>query len=145
MYWLPRQYWRDFIQLATIYSSAQVFHEIAIPTMFHIIDRTYRQHSSMSIIYRWSDCWGGCCLVAQRPGDILSKRCGHKIDYLNWELARLHYDRLKEEAKLLATPIPKKITPGEHWVKLRAGIVDSNTTAHKQPIGKRGLLNYAMA
>jgi hypothetical protein len=106
MYYLPRRFFHDFIQLSSIFASVGVFHEIGMPTMFNIIDKTYRSHPSLSVITRWSDCWGGCCSVGVRPTDIFQKRCGHRIDYLNWEVAVTHFDRLKQNAKLLGTPIP---------------------------------------
>ncbi|KAF2395650.1 hypothetical protein EJ06DRAFT_484915 [Trichodelitschia bisporula] len=111
MYYLPRRFFADFQHLSTIIASARIMHEIAIPTLWNIIDRTYSPHPSRSVIYRWSDCWGGCCDSGVKPGELAQKRCGHKLDYLNWETTRLHYDLLKTNAPLLGQPVPFKDLP----------------------------------
>jgi hypothetical protein len=108
MYYLPRRFFQDFVELSSIFASVNVYHEIGIPTMFHIIDKTYRPHPSLSVITRWGDCWGGCCAFGARATDIFQKRCGHRLDYLNWEVAVTHFDRLKSNARLLGKPIPVK-------------------------------------
>jgi hypothetical protein len=56
MYYIPRKYFEDFVRLARVYSEHDAYHEIAIPTLFHIIDQTYRKHPSLSILYKWADC-----------------------------------------------------------------------------------------
>jgi hypothetical protein len=74
MYYIPRKYFEDFVTLGKIYGKHNAYHEIAIPTLFHIIDQTYRKHPSLSIIYKWADCWGNCCKDNPRKFDVSSPR-----------------------------------------------------------------------
>lgn len=107
MYYLPRRFFQDFINLGGVFASVQVFHEIALPTMWNIIERTYLHNNpSGTALTRWTDCWGNCCKGGAFPEDILEKRCGHHLDFLNWEISRTHFDRLKDDARLLGTEIP---------------------------------------
>jgi hypothetical protein len=125
MYYIPRKYFEDFVRLARVFSEHDAYHEIAIPTLFHIIDQTYRKHPSLSVLYRWADCCtypsdtlslytfanallgGHCCAENPRKFDVLRKRCGHKLNYLDPNVTNTFYDRLAENAMLLGMPLPK--------------------------------------
>lgn len=106
MYYLPRKYFADFVRLSTIYAETDSYHEIAIPTMFHIIDQTYRAHPSLTVLYHWADCWGNCCKDNPSTYDVLRKRCGHKLNYLDPNVTNTFYERLDENALLLGMPLP---------------------------------------
>jgi hypothetical protein len=70
MYYIPRKYFADFVKLGRVYADHDAYHEISIPTLFHIIDQTYRKHPSLSILHRWADCWGDCCTSNPRRFDV---------------------------------------------------------------------------
>ena len=70
MYYIPRKHFEDFVKLGRIFAKHDAYHEISVPTMFHIIDQTYRKHPSMSILHRWGDCWGNCCKSNPRKYDV---------------------------------------------------------------------------
>ncbi|KAF2668334.1 hypothetical protein BT63DRAFT_425654 [Microthyrium microscopicum] len=106
MYYLPRRFFQDFINLGGVMTSVQVFHEIAVPTIWNIIDKTYSLHASQSVLHRWGDCWGDCCAGSPLVEDIAEHRCGHHVDFLNWEITSTHFDRLERDAQLIGTEIP---------------------------------------
>jgi hypothetical protein len=114
MYYLPRKYFHDYVQLTSVFATVYVFHEVGIPTIWNIIDKTYRSHPSYSVLERWGDCWGSCCTGGAKPDDFMWKRCGHKLDYLNWEVAKTHYERLKANSKLLGQELKIKEFVGDH-------------------------------
>lgn len=119
MYYIPRRFFQDFINIAGIFATAQVFHEIALPTIWNIIDNTYSAaNPSLSIsgfqqqaLTRWTDCWGNCCKGGAIAEDLLEKRCGHHLDFLNWDVTVAHFDRLAEDAKRLGGTLeaPKEV------------------------------------
>jgi hypothetical protein len=121
MYYLPRRFFQDFINIGGVFASVQVFHEIGLPTIFNIIDKTYSAPAYITAatekgvpggalgstaLTRWTDCWGNCCKGGAIAEDILEHRCGHHLDFLNWEVTRTHFDRLKADALLLGSDIP---------------------------------------
>src|ERR1700750_867094 len=116
MYYLPRQYWKDFVAIANIFRELGVFHEIGIPTLFNVIDRTNRLTPKKSILYRWADCWGGCCNDGGALIDLQQKRCGHKLNFPNWEVSKWHFERLQNNSYLLGEPVPTtKLEAENQW------------------------------
>ncbi|KAF2101117.1 hypothetical protein NA57DRAFT_74705 [Rhizodiscina lignyota] len=102
MYYIPRQYFGDFIALSRYFTEAEVFHEMATPTIFNIIDRRRRKTPWRSVIYRLSDCWGSCCFDVSIPEDVEWRRCGHRLNYAtSMHIAEAHFKRLDEELKLV--------------------------------------------
>jgi hypothetical protein len=116
LYYIPKRFFQPFIELTGSYGAMPLFHEIAIPTIWRIIERTYSTHPSNSVITKWGDCFGGCCHPAVFKDEILENRCGHKLNYLDWEVTRVHYDRMEKNAKLLGKPWPKESKMAwENW------------------------------
>jgi hypothetical protein len=111
IYFIPRAYFVDWIKLSNLFLAAEVFHEVAIPTMVHILDRTYRHLPSLSTVESLGDCWGNCCARNPIREDILWRRCGHRLDYLKEGVTQVHYDRLREETLMLGTPLKEKKLP----------------------------------
>jgi hypothetical protein len=135
---------RDYILLAKGYGSSPLFHEIALPTMLRILERTYTPHASMSAMQFLGDCWGGCCRQNPSKDDIRDNRCGHKFNWPDWDTTKSHFVRLEENAKLLGTPRPWRAAAGpvpkwksggvgkklkkrevEHWVASEVGLRDA--------------------
>jgi len=110
IYYIPRRFFRDFVELSDIFLAVPVFHEVAIPTMLNIIDRTYRQLPSRSVIAPIGDCWGTCCTSNPSVEDIAWKRCGHRLDYVNEDVTASHYSRLRADALMLNTPLEEDPT-----------------------------------
>ncbi|KAK2624938.1 hypothetical protein QTJ16_005307 [Diplocarpon rosae] len=104
VYYIPRHLWTDYIYLATIFGSRGVFHELAIPTIIHIIDQTRRQRELSSIVNWLGDCYGGCCSEGATLDDLLEHRCGHKLNYLgDQNIVATHFQRIDYAASLLGT------------------------------------------
>ncbi|KAK5053699.1 hypothetical protein LTR84_001660 [Exophiala bonariae] len=99
VYYVPRKYFSDFIYLSHLVDP--MFHESAIPTMFNIIDRTYRQQDAGKEYVNLADCWGGCCASNPTPEDIMWARCGHRLNYLDPDTTVLHYMRLDRQVNTL--------------------------------------------
>ncbi|OLN87996.1 hypothetical protein CCHL11_00259 [Colletotrichum chlorophyti] len=99
IYYIPRRFFADFIFLSYVYGCADLFHEVAIPSMLNIIDRSRRSEKAKftSVIDRIGDCWGACCDSSATAHDVKWTRCGHRLDYLNQEVVDAHYNRLDEE------------------------------------------------
>jgi hypothetical protein len=108
LYYIPRQYFSDFITLAEVFAGLNVFHEVAIPTILHIIDETRQSHPTRSIIERLGDCWGDCCASNPTVVDILWKRCGHRLDFTAEDVFNVHFKRLGEEALMLGLDVQGK-------------------------------------
>ena len=107
IYYIPRHYFIDYIYLSRVFHAHRVVHELAIPTMVHIIDLMRRTHVSntFEILTHLGDCWGNCCALFPKPTDVLWHRCGHRMDLQNETVTRVFYDRLDEHAKMLGTPL----------------------------------------
>lgn len=101
IYYVPKQYFSDFIFLATIFKRFDVFHEIAIPTIMTIIDKSRQVRPFISAMKTFSDCYGDCCVDVVTPADVTSHRCGHKLNYLDESVVAAHYDRLQEHTEQL--------------------------------------------
>ena len=105
IYFIPRRFFADFIYLSNIFAAYQVFHEVAVPTIIHIIDRTRRAHPSRSVVNHIGDCYGSCCSAGAHLHDVLDKRCGHRLDYMNAMVIDATYERLDREAAMLGSNI----------------------------------------
>jgi hypothetical protein len=101
IYYMPRRFFYDYIFLAEIFAKFDVFHEVAIPTMFHIIDQTRRTNPFRPVLDRIGDCWGSCCSSDPTVDDVRFARCGHRLDYLQPPVVDAFYDKLDGQAKML--------------------------------------------
>jgi hypothetical protein len=75
LWYIPREYWNTFIKLSQIFYRHQIFFEVAIPTILHVIQQVHNLEPQVI------KCWGGCCSTDVTPKDITENRCGHKIDW----------------------------------------------------------------
>ncbi|KAF2668202.1 hypothetical protein BT63DRAFT_414231 [Microthyrium microscopicum] len=114
LYWVPSAYFDDFVNLGRVYASIPLFHEIALPIIWRILENTYTKHSSFGLL-RFLDCWGGCCEPPEFADYILHNRCGHKLDYLNWGVTKVHYERLEKNRELLGQERPGDRKSGGGW------------------------------
>ncbi|CZR70206.1 uncharacterized protein PAC_20107 [Phialocephala subalpina] len=107
IYHIPRRFFADYIFLSSFFKDFGCFHEVAIPTIMHIIDQTRRVHETQSVMTQMGECWGGCCTGGPGVREVMTHRCGHKLDYLHGGgqiVATAHYQRLEDEAKMLGKP-----------------------------------------
>ncbi|CAF1386675.1 unnamed protein product [Adineta steineri] len=109
IYYIPRRFFRDFIDLTSVFYPIRSFHEVGIPTMINIIDLTHRLTPSHSIVTRIADCWGHCCAGGSSENDIKQKRCGHRMDLANEGIKKTLINLLESEASYLNKTISKKI------------------------------------
>jgi hypothetical protein len=89
-----------------------VFHEVAIPTILHIIDQTYERRVGRSLIERLGDCWGNCCSSNPTVEDIFWSRCGHRLDLQNEVVTNAHFHRLRQQSLMLGSPLDRNSTTG---------------------------------
>ena len=110
IYYIPRQYFEDYIYLSRIFFAHRVMHEVAIPTMIHIIDQTRRTNIAFTdqIVQSLGDCWGSCCDSNPSAADVLWHRCGHRLDYLNKDVTNLFYGSLDDTAQILGKEISEE-------------------------------------
>jgi hypothetical protein len=101
VYYIPRRFFADYIFLSYLFGCIDLFHEVAIPTMLHIIDQSRRSNPFEPILDLLGDCFGFCCDSSATLNDVLWHRCGHRLDYLNKEIVDGHYNRLDHEAAFL--------------------------------------------
>lgn len=101
IYYIPRRFFPDFILLADIFSEFGVFHEVAIPTIVRIIEESRSPSLNQSAVERIKDCWGSCCSSNPTTEDVLTSRCGHRLDYLAENVTGRFYEKLDGQAKLL--------------------------------------------
>ena len=104
IYYVPRRFFADYILLSEVMGQFQAFHETAVPTMMHIIDQSRRSNKYRSAMDLIGDCWGSCCASNPNEYDVLSSRCGHRIDYRNEKVSMTFFDHLDEEARSLGQP-----------------------------------------
>lgn len=138
IYYIPRVLWPDYIYLASFFGSFDAFHEMAIPTMFHILDQS-RRHRPYSSIINWiGDCYGGCCNRGGDVDNLLEHRCGHALNYLgDKKIIETHYGRLDEMAATLGkpgmTPAWKKIPAAQRdWTAFLEGLPQQAVDAYKK-------------
>ena len=106
IFYIPRRFFVDFIYLSRVFASFHSFHEVAVPTIVNIIDRTYRRqgHATRSVVNHIGDCYGSCCSPGATIDDVLEKRCGHRLDYGgDATVIAAAYDRLDREAAMLGS------------------------------------------
>ncbi len=133
LYYIPRRFFADFIILSTIYASHDTFHEIAVASIVRTIDMSRRIHPTLPVLTHFGDCWGGCCSGYPKGPEILWKRCGHHLNYLNQEHVKTHYGRLEREARMLGSNITEVVRGEEderRMLKELGGLmekVDGNT------------------
>jgi hypothetical protein len=101
IYYVPRRFFEDFISLSKTFAEHKVYHEVAIPTMLHIIDRSRQESPLTTVLDRFGDCWGSCCASDPAIRDVLWARCGHRLNYKNEEVTNAFYDALDGQARLL--------------------------------------------
>ncbi|KAF4962840.1 hypothetical protein FSARC_9083 [Fusarium sarcochroum] len=105
IYFIPRKFFKDYIVAAPIFKSFDVFHEVAIPTMLHIVDNSHRDNRYVPAMELFADCWGYCCADNPTIYDVTTYRCGHRLDYRNKEVTSAFYSKLEEEARILGHPV----------------------------------------
>jgi len=118
IFYVPRRFFADFIALSDIFHAVPVFLEIGVATMLHIIDQTYREHPSRSVITRLGDCWGGCCASYPRSEDVLWNRCGHKFDFATQDIVDVIFGHLEESRVELGERIGGARQGSEEMVRL---------------------------
>jgi len=84
-----------------VFYEVKNFHEVAIPTMINIIDRTYRRTPFHSIITRIYDCWGNCCADNSNSENVKQKRCGHRMDLARDDIRQTLIEILESQAAYL--------------------------------------------
>ena len=92
IYYMPRRFFKDYIYLVD-HVFIDFFHEMSVSTMMHIIDKT-RSKSADSTFIDDLPCWGSCCSKNPKNKQLLSHRCGHKIDLSNETTSSLHWGRI---------------------------------------------------
>ncbi|KAG5744533.1 hypothetical protein H9Q72_013221 [Fusarium xylarioides] len=105
IYFIPRKFFKDYIIAAPIFKSFDVFHEVGIPTMLHIIEQSHRESPYVPAMELFSDCWGYCCKDNPSIYDVTTYRCGHRLDYRNEQVTGAFYEKLDAEAKFLGQPM----------------------------------------
>jgi hypothetical protein len=101
IYYIPRRFFSDYIFLSEVFGALGVFHEVAVPTMVHIIEQSRRRNPFSPVMDRIGDCWGSCCASNPTKEDVLWARCGHRLNYLDQPVVDAFYNRLDDEAKLI--------------------------------------------
>ncbi|UJR09074.1 hypothetical protein I4U23_013321 [Adineta vaga] len=101
IYYIPRRFFNDFIDLSDISYTINLFHEIAIPTMINIIDLSHRLTPFHTVIAPLSDCFGQCCSFGTGPNELVERRCGHRIDLSNATIRKSFADVLDLENAFL--------------------------------------------
>ncbi|KYK62109.1 hypothetical protein DCS_03256 [Drechmeria coniospora] len=101
IYYIPRRFFADFIILAKVFLDHEAFHELAIPTIVRIIDDSRRASKEQTELDVIKDCWGWCCASNPTMEDVLTARCGHRLNYLDENVTNAFYNKLDNRAKLL--------------------------------------------
>ena len=81
-----------------------------------MIDLTNRLTPLHTVITHLEDCWGGCCSYGATANEIKTKRCGHKIDLSNDQIANALINILKSESPYLHKIAPKKDNNQSIWI-----------------------------
>ncbi|KAM4062782.1 nucleotide-sugar transporter [Hirsutella rhossiliensis] len=100
IYYVPRRLFADFIVLAETFAAFDVFHELAVPTIVNIIAQT-RSSPERSALAFVDDCWGSCCASNPTIEDVITTRCGHRLDYLDENVTGVLYDKIDGQAREL--------------------------------------------
>jgi hypothetical protein len=140
IYYIPRQYFADYIYLAAFFGAQNAFHELVIPTIMHIIDQTRRKHDFNSIITYLGNCYGGCCAPGADMNQLMTHRCGHKLDYLgNQTVIEAQYERLDRQAERLGTEIQEPVEDMEveahrNWTAFTERLSTVATKAYEEMV-----------
>ena len=82
LYYIPVGYIARFVTLMHNYLSHHVFHEVAVPTVIHLMTNSDVLHEEVL-----TDCFGCCCCGPAEDVDPLTLLqrfdCGHRIDLSN--------------------------------------------------------------
>ncbi|GAM87621.1 hypothetical protein ANO11243_056480 [Dothideomycetidae sp. 11243] len=105
IYHIPRRYFEDYIYLARLFYAQGVFHEVATPTIIHMIDLLRRSDATdtREVLRRIADCWGSCCVGNPSEHDVTWRRCGHKISLDNKKISDTFFGKLNASSELLGT------------------------------------------
>jgi hypothetical protein len=144
IYYIPRRFFKDYIFLAEIFGGFETFHEVAVPTIVHIIDESRRMHPFIPVTDRFGDCWGSCCDGDPSELDVLWHRCGHRLDYLNDAVIAAHYTRLENEAKAIGEPL-HKVASSRKDAPPSGGFTKEALKAIQQGVDEKGDLKYLEA
>ncbi|KAG4441639.1 hypothetical protein IFR05_002846 [Cadophora sp. M221] len=147
IYYIPRHLWVDYIYLAAFFGARDVFHEMAVPTIMHILDQSRRTRELSSIVNFIGYCYGGCCAGGANMEDLLSHRCVHKLDYAgDRNVVAAHYDGLDYAASILGSEIERpewldQTHRQENWTTFEQNLAPETLTAwkaamNKTPLGK---------
>jgi hypothetical protein len=103
IYYVPRRYFEDYIFFFEFFADPtyEIFHEVAIPTITHIIDQSLRENPYIPIVEPISDCWGDCCSSSPTAKDVLKYRCGHRLDYRDDAVRDAFFTKLDAQSALL--------------------------------------------
>ena len=124
IYFMPRRFFEDYVFLANVFYEHGVFHEVAVPTILTIIDRTRSSHPNAPVLDLRSDCWGHCCAENPTVLDIQQHRCGHRLNFEDAPTTKAHFDALKEEQALLENPSHASLwRPRHDWSPADTGEV----------------------
>ncbi|KAJ3097701.1 hypothetical protein HDU96_000290 [Phlyctochytrium bullatum] len=98
----PKEFcYGHYIDISRIYYKRLVFHEIGIPTIVKILDKTFRKNEYDSVVSYIGDCVGHCCVSIKYAYEVENRRCGHRLDFTVEEVVKAQFDRLREDAKVL--------------------------------------------
>ena len=106
IYYIPRRFFADYIFLAEIFNAFGVFHEVAVPTMVAMIDRSRRRNPHTPVLDQIGDCWGSCCANDPTVRQVLWHRCGHRLDYRQQGIVDAFFEILDDQAALIGKPLP---------------------------------------
>lgn len=103
IYYIPRKYFLDYIYFFDLFGEPEydVFHEVAIPTITHIIGNSLRENPYIPIVEPISDCWGDCCSSNPTVKDVLKFRCGHRLDFRDEAVTEAFFTKLEGQTALL--------------------------------------------
>jgi hypothetical protein len=144
IYYIPRRFFKDYIFLSEIFGGFEVFHEVAVPTIIHIIDESRRSHPFIPVTDRFGECFGSCCDGNPSEADVLWHRCGHRLDYLNDAVIAAHYTRLETEAKAIGEPL-HKVANERKDSPPSGGFTKEALKAIQQGVDAQGELTYLEA
>lgn len=101
IYYVPRRFFHDYIYLVDNVFEG-MWHEMAVSTMLHMIDRT-RSPTEYTTFIDALPCWGSCCSKSPDLDTVLWHLCGHKLDYQDELVADAHFHRIDSASRFLNT------------------------------------------
>jgi hypothetical protein len=102
IYFLPRQYFRDFINIAATYGGREqpIESSFALPTIWNILDQTQSPSQiNPSIVLRLNN----CKTMTGYLDDVLEADCGYGMDLNNARARELYFGAIHEAQKILTT------------------------------------------